>query len=212
MRTTAEAARYLTVVSPEAPKPCWECFWLTALKSQAEPRAHTPASVSHGLLGLWLCSKTCFPGGEVGNSGMTALTIDEHRWRQTVQRNWVFLPLLFPAGQDFQIWHASCKQLFPQSASRLFSFQLSYWVRWYWVRCVDICWDLRAIYSTYVTLPAFTTCKLKWHQSSSWWFPQSSSPPFIHPDSKTARSYQPFSCTHTSECRSNTQSLITKEI
>lgn len=78
-RTTTEAARYLTAASPEAPKPCWEMF--LAGESQTEPPAHTPASVSHGLLGLWLSSETCFPGGEVSSGEMTAHTVDEHRWR-----------------------------------------------------------------------------------------------------------------------------------
>lgn len=107
--TTAQAARYLTAASPEAPEPCWECFWLTVLKTHA----HTPASVSHGLLGLWLSSETCFAGEEVGNGEATTHTVNEHHWRQTVQWNWVFLPLLFPARQDFKIWQPSCKQHFP---------------------------------------------------------------------------------------------------
>lgn len=46
-RTTSKDAKYLNAASPEAPKPCWECFWLAVLKSRAEPPAHTHLSQYH---------------------------------------------------------------------------------------------------------------------------------------------------------------------
>lgn len=132
-----------------------------------------------GFWGLWLSSETCFPAGKhsVSNSEMTA-----HRWASLMRNNETehFKPLFFPLGQDLKFDTHQVNSISHNRLGFFFFFQLSY------VGCVDISRVLRAIYSTYVTLTAFTTSTLKWHQSSSSWFPQSSRHPFIHPSTHPA--------------------------
>lgn len=48
------------------------CLALSAGESSRAACSHTPASASHGLLGLPLCSETCFPGGEVSCGAMAS--------------------------------------------------------------------------------------------------------------------------------------------